>query len=250
MIELLQVSKRYGAVDAVRHVDLSIGRGTTLVLIGPSGCGKSTLLRLMIGLVDPDEGRVRFDGTPFARDTARRLRHRMGCVLQDGGLFPHLTARENVTILARHLGRDAGWIDARVGELAAWTRFPLDGLSRFPAQLSGGQRQRVSLMRALMLDPDALLLDEPLGALDPIIRADLQADLKAVFQALRKTVVLVTHDVAEAAFLGDELVLLQDGAIVQRGTLDDLVRRPASPFVTRFLRAQRSPVPLPDEPFQ
>ncbi len=242
MIELRQVAKRYGATEAVRPLDLVVPVGLTLALIGPSGCGKSTLLRLMIGLVAPDRGRVLIDGTPLTRGTARGLRHRMGCVLQDGGLFPHLTARDNVTLLARHLGRDRVWIDERLGELAALTRFPLDGLMRFPVQLSGGQRQRVSLMRALMLDPDVLLLDEPLGALDPIIRSDLQSDLKTVFEALGKTVVLVTHDLGEAAFLGDELVLLRDGAIVQRGTVTDLAERPASPFVTRFLSAQRVPV--------
>ena len=127
-------------------------------------------------------------------------------------------------------------------ELAELTQFPADGLDRYPVQLSGGQRQRVGLMRALMLDPDVLLLDEPLGALDPIIRSDLQTDLRRIFQALGKTVVLVTHDLGEAAFLGDHVVLMKDGRIVQEGPLADLMQTPADPFVTRFINAQRTPL--------
>ncbi len=240
-LELRGVSKRYSTLIAIQRTDLAVPAGRTLVLIGPSGCGKSTLLRLMIGLIRPDEGAVLFDGTPFTPENSAKLRHRMGYVIQDGGLFPHLTARDNVTLLAQHLGKPRQWVDDRVSELAALTRFPVDGLQRFPAQLSGGQRQRVSLMRALMLDPDVLLLDEPLGALDPIIRSDLQSDLKGIFQTLRKTVVLVTHDIGEAAFFGDEIVLLQAGAIIQRGRLTDLVQRPANEFVVRFINAQRTP---------
>src|SRR5215475_7101385 len=214
-LDLRGVSKSFGATIAIRKTDLEVQPGRTLVLIGPSGCGKSTLLRLMIGLIRPDEGTVLFAGIPFTPEHSAKLRHRMGYVIQDGGLFPHLTARNNVSLLARYLRKPPRWIDDRVSELAGLTRFPLDGLERFPAQLSGGQRQRVGLMRALMLDPDVLLLDEPLGALDPLVRSELQADLKNIFQTLRKTVVLVTHDMGEAAFFGDEIVLLKAGAIVQ-----------------------------------
>src|SRR5438105_5633590 len=137
----------------------------------------------------------------------------MGYVVQDGGLFPHLTARSNVTLMARYLGWDGQRIETRLAELAELTQFPTDGLMRYPTQLSGGQRQRISLMRALMLDPDALLLDEPLGALDPIIRSELQADLRSIFQTLGKTVVLVTHDIGEAGFLGDTIVMLRGGRV-------------------------------------
>src|SRR5262249_5474351 len=161
-------------------------------------------------------------------------------VVQDGGLFPHLTGRGNVALVAHHLGWEGGRIETRMRELTDLTQFPWDGLDRYPVQLSGGQRQRVSLMRALMLEPDVLLLDEPLGALDPLIRADLQTDLRRIFQALGKTAVLVTHDLSEAAYLGDHLVLLRDGRIVQEGTLVDFVERPADPFVTRFINAQRT----------
>ena len=141
--------------------------------------------------------------------------------------------------MARHLKWDRHRIEQRLQELTTVTRFPRDGLHRFPIQLSGGQRQRVSLMRALMLDPDILLLDEPLGALDPMIRTEMQTDLKGIFQELGKTVVLVTHDLGEAAFFGDVIVLLRAGQIVQTGTLPELLQTPAEPFVTDFINAQR-----------
>jgi osmoprotectant transport system ATP-binding protein len=160
-------------------------------------------------------------------------------MIQDGGLFPHLTARQNVTLAAPFRGWTEDRICARVAELAERTRFPADALDRYPAQLSGGQRQRVGLMRALMTDPDVLLLDEPLGALDPMIRFDLQDDLRSVFRLLGKTVVLVTHDLHEADFFADEIVLMRAGRIEQRGSAAALVAAPASSFVSRFVRAQR-----------
>ncbi|QJW95521.1 ATP-binding cassette domain-containing protein [Frigoriglobus tundricola] len=247
MFALTGVSKVYTGRPALGPVTLDVPTGRTTVLIGPSGCGKSTLIRLLIGLVEPDAGTVTFAGTPVVPGTARAVRLRTGYVIQDGGLFPHLTARGNVTLMARHLGWDRARLDARVNELAGLTRFPPDGLDRFPAQLSGGQRQRVGLMRALVLDPDALLLDEPLGALDPLVRADLQSELRDIFRALGKTVVLVTHDLGEAAFFADKVVLLRDGQIVQQGTPADLWHRPVDPFVTRFVQAQRGPeVPAGD----
>jgi osmoprotectant transport system ATP-binding protein len=241
MFTLRGVEKVYAGRPALGPLSLELPAGRTTVLIGPSGCGKSTLLRLLIGLVGPDAGAVAFDGVPVTPDTARSVRLRVGYVIQDGGLFPHLTARGNVTLMARHLGRDRGEIAGRVNELAELTRFPPEGLDRYPDQLSGGQRQRVGLMRALMLDPDALLLDEPLGALDPLVRADLQTELRDIFRALGKTVVLVTHDLGEAAFFADRVVLLRDGQVVQEGSPGDLWHRPADPFVTRFVQAQRGP---------
>jgi osmoprotectant transport system ATP-binding protein len=195
----------------------------------------------MIGLIRPDSGRIYFQECEVVPAAVLALRQKMGYVIQEGGLFPHLTVRANVTLMARYLKWDRGRIERRLRELAEITRFPLEGLGRFAAQLSGGERQRVSLMRALMLDPDVLLLDEPLGALDPMIRADLQTDLKRIFQTLRKTVVLVTHDIGEAAFFGDLIVLLHNGRIVQEGTLEELFRAPAEPFVTSFINAQRTP---------
>jgi osmoprotectant transport system ATP-binding protein len=247
MFQLLGIEKHYAQRAALRGVDLDVSRGRTLVLLGPSGCGKSTLLKVMLGLVRPDRGEVRFAGERIDdAERARLLRRRMGYVVQGGGLFPHLTVRANVTLMARRSGMDREHIAARVDDLVTLTRFPADALDRFPAALSGGQAQRVSLMRALMLDPELLLLDEPLGALDPITRFELQEDLRDIFGRLRKTVVLVTHDLAEAVFFADEIVLMRDGAIVQRGVAADLIERPVDAFVIRFVHAHRS-VPLPQE---
>jgi osmoprotectant transport system ATP-binding protein len=242
VLEVSGVVVTYGANRALGPIDLEVPSGRRTVLIGPSGCGKSTLLRVLNGLVRPSQGAVRFDGAAVTPDSALAVRRRMGYVIQDGGLFPHLTARRNAGLMARWLGRPAREVDARIEELAELVRLPRELLDRFPAQLSGGQRQRVSLMRALMLDPEVLLLDEPMGALDPIIRYELQEDLRAAFDTLGKTLVLVTHDIAEAWHFGHVLVLMRDGRIVQQGSLDDLVKSPADPFVTRFLNAQRSPV--------
>ncbi|MFO8099938.1 MAG: ATP-binding cassette domain-containing protein [Salinibacter sp.] len=242
MIDLTAVTKQYGTTVAVQEVSLSIPAEQTTVLIGPSGSGKSTLLRLMIGLTRPDEGHVTVDDTPLTAATAPSLRRRMGYVIQEGGLFPHLTGHGNVALMARHLGWDSTRIDARIAELTDLVQLSPDRLDQYPTELSGGQRQRVSLMRALMLDPDVLLLDEPLGALDPMIRSDLQDDLRAIFRRLGKTVVFVTHNIGEAAFFGDRVVLLQQGQMEQTGTMQALIDDPASPFVTNFIQAQRAPM--------
>jgi osmoprotectant transport system ATP-binding protein len=243
MLELRGVSKTYGEVAAVRTTNLIAEPGRITVLLGPSGCGKSTLLRLMIGLLVPDAGEVLFDGVRMMPENLREIRLRIGYVIQDGGLFPHLSARQNVELMAQYLGWRPEKIEARTKELAALARLPVDALARFPIELSGGQRQRVGLMRSLMLDPQVLLLDEPLGALDPIVRSELQEDLRAAIRSLGKTCVLVTHDIGEAAYFGDTLILLRDGAIVQRGTLEELLHSPSDPFVSKFINAQRSPLP-------
>ncbi|MEK9644413.1 MAG: ATP-binding cassette domain-containing protein [Alphaproteobacteria bacterium] len=248
MFELRDAGKSFGDVVAVAPVSLAIDPRRTTVLIGPSGCGKSTLLGLMNGLVAPDTGSVVFDGDPVTADSAVALRRRLGYVIQEGGLFPHLTAGRNVSLMARHLGWPRTRITDRLAELCDLTRLPATALERYPSQLSGGQRQRVGLMRALMLNPDALLLDEPLGALDPMIRYDLQEELREVFRNLGKTVVLVTHDLGEAAFFADRIVLMRDGAIEQQGGMADLLDRPASDFVHRFTRAQRSHLAAAERP--
>lgn len=240
MLELYKVSKLYAGVAVIDEIDLRVPREETTVIIGPSGCGKSTLIRLMNGLILADGGSVRFLDTLVTEANALQLRRHMGYVIQEGGLFPHLTARGNITLMAHHLDWPRERIDARVAELSALTHFPAEALDRYPTQLSGGQRQRVALMRALMLDPEVLLLDEPLGALDPLIRYDLQTELKAIFQSLNKTVVLVTHDLGEAAYFGDKVILLREGRIEQEGTMAALLGRPATPFVERFIKAQRS----------
>jgi osmoprotectant transport system ATP-binding protein len=239
VFEARGVIRRYGDAVALGSIDLTIEEGSTTALIGPSGAGKSTLLRLFNGLVPPDAGEVRFRGEPLRAERLPEIRRQIGYVVQGGGLFPHLDAEGNVALVARWLRWDPERIEARIAGLLEIARLQRDALRRFPAQLSGGQAQRVSLMRALMLDPAVLLLDEPLGALDPMTRFELQQDLRAAFARLRKTVVLVTHDLTEAAFFAERLVLLRGGAIVQQGPPQDLVSAPADPFVARFVRAQR-----------
>jgi osmoprotectant transport system ATP-binding protein len=238
--EVNRVSKGYGSIVALDEVSLSFPSGSATALIGSSGSGKSTLLRLLLGLEWPDRGDVRVDGHVLEKTQVLELRRRTGYVIQEGGLFPHLTALGNLALLPHHLGWSRDRIRSRAEELAALTDLAQDVLERYPAELSGGQRQRVALMRGLMLNPDALLLDEPLGALDPIVRHELQDQLKSIFERLCKTVIVVTHDVAEAAWLADRLVLMRNGKVVQDGRLEDLQRHPTDPFVTHFVEAQRT----------
>jgi osmoprotectant transport system ATP-binding protein len=235
------IAKRYGDRLAVAPTTFRVLERTSLALVGPSGCGKSTILRLILGLLTPDAGRVLVGGVVVTPATVISIRRRIGYVIQDGGLFPHLSANENVALLARRLRWSATRIATRVDELAALVRLDSSTLRRYPAELSGGQRQRVGIMRALMLDPELLLLDEPMGALDPIARARLQGDLKRIFSGLGKTVLLVTHSLDEAAYLGDEVALMRDGRVIQRGTLRQFVAAPADPFVREFIEAQRAP---------
>ena len=240
ILELENISKRYGTLTALEPMNLSFDAEKTYVLLGTSGCGKSTILKLAIRLLLPDSGCVHFDGEQLGDHNKLRIRQRVGYVIQDGGLFPHITAADNASLMARHLGWSHKQVEQRLSLLAELVQIPREDLDRFPAQLSGGQQQRVGLMRALMLDPDVLLLDEPLGSLDPMIRSDLQVDLRRIFRTLKKTVVLVTHDLHEAAFLGDEVLLLRAGRILQQGTIADLVETPADPFVSQFVNAQRT----------
>jgi osmoprotectant transport system ATP-binding protein len=220
---------------ALAPTDLEIANGEIIVLLGPSGSGKSTLLRTLAGLT-PYRGELRFEG---GRVTDwRALRRRLGYVIQDGGLFPHLSARGNVTLMARELRWERGRIDARMNELAALAGLDEGQLDRFPAALSGGQRQRVAMMRALMLDPDVLLFDEPLSALDPITRLRLAGELRALIGRLGKTVVIVTHNLREARFFAGRAVLMNCGRIVQQGPIETLAHDPAEPFVAEFLAAE------------
>jgi osmoprotectant transport system ATP-binding protein len=235
VIAIDAVEKTYDGRRALGPVSLDVAGGARVAIVGPSGCGKSTLLRVILGLVSPDAGRVTVGGEPVDPRTKIAVRRRVGYVVQDGGLFPHLTAEGNLTLVARHLGWEEARIARRVGELAEMTGIDRAALARWPAQLSGGQKQRVGVMRALFLDPDVVLMDEPLGALDPITRRKLQSELRMLFRSLAKTLVLVTHDVAEAAFLSEEAVVMRDGCIVQRGTVEAMTRSPHDDFVRDLL---------------
>ena len=230
MIALRHVCKTFDGRVALDDVSLTVESGATHVLLGSTGSGKSTILKIILGLVRPDSGDVRVEP-----------RARIGYVVQDGALYPHLTAGRNVTLPARAAGWSADEQAARRDALARLVGFETPLLDRYPHQLSSGQRQRAGLMRALLLDPPVLLLDEPLGSLDPIGRAELQAHLVEIIGELRKTVVVVTHDVREAFVFGATITLLSRGRVVQQGTFADLARRPAEPFVAEFLRAQAPP---------
>ena len=243
MIEARGVTKRYGETVALHPTSLAVARGETVALLGTSGGGKSTLLRMVLRLVVPDAGTVAVDGTEVTAATAGTVRRRAGYVIQGGGLFPHLTGRGNAALVPRHLGWADARLDARLAELAALVRLDPALLDRFPAELSGGQRQRVALLRALVLGPDLLLLDEPLGALDPVTRDALQTDLRRLLDDLGTTVLLVTHDLREAAVLADRVAVMDGGRIVQRGTLAEIADAPATPFVEAFVEAQRYALP-------
>ena len=210
LVQLCGVSKHFGKETAVSQVDLELERAQITVLIGPSGCGKSTILRLIVGLVTADEGKMYFDSAAISPDTITSIRRRVGYVIQDGGLFPHLTAYGNVALQARLLDKSPEEVKARIAELCALTRFPETLLERYPVELSGGQRQRVSLMRALMLSPELLLLDEPFAALDPLVRANLQRDVKAI---------AVTTDVTDKA----AVAAMIDRVVKELGRIDILI---------------------------
>jgi osmoprotectant transport system ATP-binding protein len=239
MVKLRSVTKSYGGFVALDSVDLDIASNQTTALIGPSGCGKSTLLRVILGLIPLSSGVLEVDGKVINYNNLARFRQEVGYVVQDGGLFPHLTARQNVGLVSDSLGKPKADTEKRLQELCVLTRLDPNLLDRYPAELSGGQRQRVGLMRALVLKPKLLLLDEPLGALDPLVRAGLQTDLHRIFQEEAQTVVFVTHDMGEATYLASQIVLMRDGKIVQQGTYKDFDANPAEPFVTEFLNAQR-----------
>ncbi|MEO8601682.1 MAG: ATP-binding cassette domain-containing protein [bacterium] len=237
MIELDGVRRTYGdGFVALHEITLRIESGTTLALVGPSGCGKTTTLKLINRLLSPSGGRVLIDGQDAAARDPIELRRGMGWVVQEAGLFPHLTAAGNVEVVPRLLGWPAPQRAARVEAL--FTLVGLDAAQhagRYPAQLSGGQRQRVGLARALAIDPPILLMDEPFGALDPLTRRRLQEEFRALQARLAKTVVLVTHDVDEACHLADRIAVLDGGRLVQIGTPQELRANPVSEFVAAFL---------------
>ncbi len=240
MITLTDVSKRLGAAFAIADLTLQVAAGASLALVGSSGSGKSTVLRMITGLEWPDRGIIRVSGEEVTRATIARIRDRVGYVIQDGGLFPHLSCRRNVTLVDELRGNDPRAVARRLAELGDLVRLPPSLLERFPGELSGGQRQRVALMRALFREPPVLLLDEPFGALDPVVRREVGDELFAALRSLGKTVLLVTHDLAEAAALADQISVIRAGKILQTGTLGELRAAPADPFVEQFLAAPRS----------
>jgi osmoprotectant transport system ATP-binding protein len=242
-ISLEGVTKTFpgSATPAVRPLDLEIPGGSIVVLIGPSGCGKTTTLRMINRLIEPTAGTIRIDGEDIRQRSDTELRRGIGYVIQQVGLFPHRTIAQNVATVPRLLGWDKARTAARVEELVDLVGLDRDLLRRYPAELSGGQQQRVGVARALAADPPVLLMDEPFGAVDPIVRHRLQRELLDLQAKVHKTIVLVTHDIDEAVALGDKVAVLNVGGVLEQyAAPDELLAAPATEFVASFLGAERS----------
>jgi len=241
MIRFDGVSKEYpGGALAVSDFSLEVPTGSITVLVGSSGCGKTTLLRMVNRMVDPSRGSVFIDDQNVSDLDPVELRRSIGYVMQSGGLLPHKTVSENIQTVAKLRGVPKSRRRERVSDLMATVGLDSDLAERYPAQLSGGQQQRVGVARALAVDPNILLMDEPFGAVDPLVRADLQRELLEVQKKLAKTVLFVTHDIDEAFLLGDQVAILDTGAhIVQQGTPADILAHPVNDFVAAFVGADR-----------
>jgi osmoprotectant transport system ATP-binding protein len=243
MLTLQNIYKTFDGKPVLSDVNLVVPKGATHALIGSSGSGKTTLLRITLGLIPFDKGYVKINDQALLSFSPVQWADRIGYVPQDGGLFPHINGFDNVSLIAKLRGWNKPRIEARVEELRKLAGLEAQLLAQFPFELSGGQQQRLAIMRAAMMDPAVMLLDEPMAALDPLIRRSLQQELKSIFQRLNKTVLLVTHDLGEAVFLAEQITLLHEGRIIQSGAYRDLLHEPADPFVTAFINAQRT---LPD----
>ncbi len=242
MIALKGLTKRFAgeARPAVDSLSLEVGAGKICVLIGPSGCGKTTTMRMVNRMIEPDGGTIEVAGRDVTHVDPIELRRSIGYVIQQIGLFPHMTIADNIATVPRLLGWDAAKIDARVDELLGLVA--MDAASyrnRFPRALSGGQRQRVGVARALAADPPVMLMDEPFGAIDPITRAKLQDEFLRIQQRLRKTIVFVTHDIDEAIRMGDRIAIMRAGRLVQYDTPEAILARPADAFVEEFVGTDR-----------
>jgi len=239
MIVLDGVSKRYPGQDrpAVDRIDLVVPEGEIVIFVGPSGCGKTTLMKMINRLIEPSSGRIILDGDDVTRANPDQLRRRIGYVIQQIGLFPHLTIGANIAVVPKMLGWDKARIRGRIDELLELVGLePQEFRSRYPKQLSGGQRQRIGVARALAVDPPVMLMDEPFGAIDPITRDRLQNEFLRLQQEIRKTIVFVTHDIDEAIKMGDRIAILRDGAeIAQYDTPENILSAPADDFVADFI---------------
>ncbi|HEV2553324.1 MAG TPA: ABC transporter ATP-binding protein [Bosea sp. (in: a-proteobacteria)] len=242
-IRLEKVTKLFPGVarPAVDALDLAIETGQVCVLIGPSGCGKTTTMRMVNRLIEPTSGRIVVGEQDVTQADPVELRRHIGYVIQQIGLFPHMTIAQNVATVPKLLGWEPARIKARVAEMLELVGLdPGQFLERYPRHLSGGQRQRVGVARALAADPPVMLMDEPFGAVDPIVRGRLQEEFLAILKRLKKTVILVTHDIDEAIRMGDVVAILKDGRLVQYDTPDRLLAAPADDFVADFVGADRA----------
>jgi osmoprotectant transport system ATP-binding protein len=242
LIEIRDVSKTYpgSGGEGVFGLNLNVAAGEFLVLIGPSGSGKTTTLNMVNRLVEPDGGAIRIEGRDIGGTDPVQLRRGIGYVFQEAGLFPHMTVTENVAITPLLLGWNEEVIEARVGELLTLVRLdPVAFCERRTQGLSGGQRQRVALARALAARPPILLLDEPFGALDPVTREAVAADVRDIHQNLGLTTLMVTHDMTEALLLADRIAVMRKGRLVQTGTPHELANHPADDFVSQLIETPR-----------
>jgi osmoprotectant transport system ATP-binding protein len=243
MIRMENVTKRYGdnAVPSVDNLTLDVPEGSTVALIGPSGCGKTTTMRMINRLIEATQGRIVVNGEDVTKTDPVKLRRHIGYVIQNVGLFPHMTIAENVAAVPNLLGWDRPRTARRTEELLELVGLdPDEMLKRYPRQLSGGQRQRIGVARALAADPPVLLMDEPFGAIDPIARSRLQDEFRQILKRVRKTVVLVTHDLDEAIRLGDRIAIMRDGRIVQYDQPEAILSQPGDDFVASFVGIDRA----------
>lgn len=240
MINVQGISKLYGSVKAVNNIYFRVVEGETLILLGTSGCGKTTTLRMINRLTEPTEGLIELNGRDISNEPPEKLRRGIGYVLQDNGLFPHYTVAENIAIVPKLLKWDKQRIEKRSVEILEKLHLSTSQyLNSYPNQLSGGQQQRVGLARALMANPPVLLMDEPLGALDPVTRSTIRKEFNELDELKGKTIVMVTHDILEAFELGDRICLMDKGKIVQIGTPYQLLFEPKNDFVKDFFIDQR-----------
>ncbi|MDW7672693.1 MAG: ABC transporter ATP-binding protein, partial [Bacillota bacterium] len=236
MITFESVTKKYNDVTVVDRLDLTIHDGEFVILIGPSGCGKTTTLKMINKLIEMDEGAITIDGQNIAAINGDELRREIGYVIQQIGLFPNLTIKENILVVPRLLKWDEEKCTKRVHELLELVGMPYEeNAMKYPNELSGGQQQRIGVLRALAGEPPIILMDEPFGALDPVTREGLQDELKQLQQKLHKTIIFVTHDMDEALKMADKIVFMSDGKILQVASPEEMLANPADPIITNFM---------------
>lgn len=239
MIQFINVSKAYKEHNVIENINLEINKGELVVLIGPSGCGKTTILKMINRLIEPSDGQIKINGTDIEAQDPIELRRNIGYVIQQTGLFIHMTVRENIEIIPRLAKMPVSEIVDRTVKLMETVGLPEEFLDRYPNHLSGGQQQRVGVARAFAMNPDIILMDEPFSALDPLTRSQLQDELVSLQSKLHKTIVFVTHDMDEAVKIADRICILQDGRILQYDTPENILKNPAHGFVSEFVGSKR-----------
>lgn len=239
MIQFINVSKVYKEHNVIENINLEINKGELVVLIGPSGCGKTTILKMINRLIEPSDGQIKINGTDIEAQDPIELRRNIGYVIQQTGLFIHMTVRENIEIIPRLAKMPVSEIVDRTVKLMETVGLPEEFLDRYPNHLSGGQQQRVGVARAFAMNPDIILMDEPFSALDPLTRSQLQDELVSLQSKLHKTIVFVTHDMDEAVKIADRICILQGGRILQYDTPENILKNPAHGFVSEFVGSKR-----------